>query len=245
MSDLLAAVGTNDTGMSKPPKNTGLLIDLSGGTTCACYYLDGLADKLGTYSVSPRLPDGDRLDKEVLGTLRSLTKMAGREQANDKECAEQHAGWFADGHGRAFVGWTERLTKLPAGMHKDLAVRPLPLAKSNAVNLVYVDMLAVNPNLEGRRRSLAIEFANLAASREVVMESFLTPDPATKNPQYLLPVRKSVMTDDAFLKAAPLYKDIAFVVTDRPKAFRLGSDVRQWLAGAKRPIRDGFVNGDK
>ena len=245
LKELAAVIGENDTGESRPPKGKGLLIDLTGGTTCACYYLDGIADKLSTYSVSPRLPEGDRLDEEVIGTLRLLTKMAGKAQADDQTCVGKHAEWFAAGHGRAFVGWTERLTKLPTEMHKDLAVRPLPLASSNAVNLVYVDMLAVNARLEGQRRSLALEFANLASSREVVMESFLTPDPATKNPQYLLPVRKSIVDDEAFLKAAPMYKDISFVLTERPKAFRLGSDVRQWLAATKKKIRGGIVSTEK
>lgn len=51
ISDLHAALGDNPCLDVKPLKNHGLMIDLSGGTTCGCFYLDAVADKLKSYSV--------------------------------------------------------------------------------------------------------------------------------------------------------------------------------------------------
>lgn len=163
--------------------------------------------------------------------------MAGKNHALCEDCWDKRAPWFGEGYGRAFVGFSERLAKIPANVHKDLSIRPLPLADSDAVNLLFVDSLAINSLAEGRRRELALEFINLACSKSVVAEAFLVKDSETGNPQYLLPVRKSVMSDEQFLKAAPMYAELAPVLANNPRPFRIGPNVRQWLDSTKKLIQ--------
>ena len=242
LKELEQAIGDCGFEGPQPPKNRGLLIDLTGGTTCACFYLDAVADKEKVYSTMPYLPDGEHLDKVALDNLRLLTRMAGKKQATCEECWEKRAAWFGDGFGRAFVGWTERLAKIPSAVHKDIQVRPLPLGDSDAANLLFVDTLAVNSLLEGRRRELALEFVNLAASTGVVLDTILVKDKETGNPQYLLPVRKSVLSDPVLNRAAPLYSEIGVALTNNPRTFRIGANVRQWLTATKSKIKETITN---
>ena len=55
--------------------------------------------------------------------------------------------------------------------------------------------------------------------------------------QYLLPARSSVLRDPALLSAAPLYKDFASIMADRPQAFRMGPEVRRWLEAEKKGLQ--------
>src|SRR5262249_14270968 len=48
--------------VEEPEKNKGLLIDLTGGTDCACLYLDAVSDTTGRYSLRPKLPPATDLD---------------------------------------------------------------------------------------------------------------------------------------------------------------------------------------
>ena len=163
--------------------------------------------------------------------------MAGKAQALYENYEGQRSRWFGEGFGRAYIGWTERLSAIPVEQHQDIAIRSLPLGDSDKVNMLYVDMLAISPTLPKERRKLAIEFANLASSKEVVVESFLVQDPKTKSPQYLLPVRSSVISDPELLKAAPLYAQLVPILTENPRAFRIGERSRAWLASNKSEIR--------
>ena len=241
LQGLFDVLGSNDLGQAWPPKGKGLLIDLTGGTTCAGFYLDAVADAMGTFSITQPLPAADQLDNDAITRLRLLTKMAGPKQATCESCWGQRAPKFAEGCGRALVGWSERLSKMPVDYHSNVKVRPLPLDEKNSINLLYVDTLLVNSTLTGERRKLAIEFANLVASSVVVREAFLVRDEKTKSPQYLLPVRKSVMNDPRLLREAPLYSQLRVAVEKHPRTFRLGADARFWLERVKGTIRTAIT----
>lgn len=223
-----------------PEDGRGLLIDMSGGTDCACLYLDAFEDLSGKYNVRPRLPSALELDTGGLGDLRLLGKMAGKPQALFAEAygaPPKRPAWFGSGKGRALVGYSERLYYIPKGVHAGLRVRDLPMADQNQVNNLFVDMLGVNARLRGRRRTLAIELANLCASKDTLLECLL---PCGDKPsQYLLPVRASVLADPELLSKAPLYKDLGRLLdaSTNPRAFRIGPEYRDWLELNKRLIQ--------
>ena len=223
-----------------PEDNKGLLIDMSGGTDCACLYLDSFADSSGKYSIRPKLPSALDLDIAGLKDLKLLARMAGKPQALFAEAYDappKRPGWFGSGKGRAFVGYSERLYHTPLQSHDKLAVRDLPMADQNLVNILFVDMLGVNANLRGDRRKLAVELANLCATKETVLECLL---PSGDKPsQYLLPVRKSVITNSDLLQKAPLYQDLGRILdpTTNPRTFRIGPEYRDWLDINKRLIQ--------
>lgn len=229
-----------------PEDGKGLLIDLSGGTDCACLYLDAFADISGKYTVRPKLPTALDLDTGGLNDLKLLARMAGKPQALFQEpYAEPPApppppkrpAWFGMGKGRAFVGYSERLYFIPQEKHADLRVRDLPMADANRVNTLFVDMLGVNANLRGERRKLAIELANICAAKATMLDCLM---PAGDKPsQYLLPVRRSVLHDKALRAKAPLYGELAALLDARtnPRAFRIGPEYRDWLNLNKRLIQ--------
>jgi thiamine pyridinylase len=105
-----------------PEDGKGLLIDMSGGTDCACLYLDAFADVSGKYSVRPKLPTAIDLDTGGFNDLRLLARMAGKPQALFPEPyaappkpmpPPKRPAWFGAGKGRAFVGYSERLYFIP------------------------------------------------------------------------------------------------------------------------------------
>lgn len=242
LEDLFTAIGPRQADGEEPDVSKGLIVDLSGGTTCACMYLDAVADLAGSYSPTPRLPGVNGLSPDAIANLQKLTKMAGKSHALLEEWEGKRARWFAEGRGRAFIGWTERLSAMPADRHKDVAVRALPLAADKSINLMFVDVLSINPLLSRERRRLAIEFANLCASKEVVLECFLVTNDATGSAQYLLPVRKSVNDDPRLTKEAPLYGDLIPLLRNSPRALRMNADVRDWLDDTKSVIRERIVS---
>ena len=138
--------------------------------------------------------------------------------------------------GRVLVGYSERLYFMPKEAQGNVRARAMPLAKSNAVNLHFVDLLAVNPLVRGKRRKLALKFINLCTSVETV-KACLMPSAEDKPSQYLLPVRRSVIEDNELVKAAPLYRDLSKAMLDRPVAFRMGPEGRHWLSAERKLIQ--------
>jgi thiamine pyridinylase len=235
---LYKAIGTTSDSLPKPEANKGMLINLRSGMDCACLYLDAVMDSARAYSPSPAMPAANSLDKDALSNLSLLGKMAGRKLGLHKEstAAPDRPRWFAEGLGRVMVGYSERLYFMPKGSHRKVRARAMPMAQTNAVNLLFVDLLAVNPLVRGERRKLALKFINLCTSAETV-RACLMPSAEEKPSQYLLPVRRSVIEDKGLIKAAPLYKDLSAVLLDRPVAFRMGPDGRRWLTSEKKLIQ--------
>jgi thiamine pyridinylase len=243
LRNLFEVIGESDGNQPEPPKGKGLLLDLTGGTTCACLYLDAVSDLIKNYSVVPELPAADQLNEEAVSNLNLLTRMAGKAQVLFENYDGQRARWFADGSGRAFVGFTESLYHIPKSVHEDVRIRSLPLAQDNSVNLFFVDILSISAAISGRRRELALEFANLCASYEVMLGCLLLED-LGRSPQYLLPVRKSLLYDQRLVEAAHLYKDLQPILEDSPKTFRIGIASRDWLRKTKGTIQ-GRITGQR
>jgi thiamine pyridinylase len=237
LGELARLIGDTPDNLDKPEPNRGLLINLRSGTDCACLYLDARMDSSGIYSPTPILSPADSLDEAGLGSLTLLRRMAGKNLGlHEEPKVPDRPKWFAQGLGRVFVGYSERLYFMPKESHAKLRVRELPLAQTNAVNLFFVDLLAVNPLVRGERRKLAMKFINLCASSETVTACLM---PATKDKpsQYLLPVRRSVIENRGLLDVAPLYRDLGEMLCNRAVAFRMGADARRWLGSEKRLIQ--------
>ena len=237
LEDLARLIGDTPDTLENPEPNRGMLINLRSGTDCACLYLDVQMDSSGIYSSSPVLSPADSLEKDGLGSLTLLRRMAGKNLGLHKESdVPDRPKWFAQGFGRVLVGYSERLYFMPKESHAKIHARELPLAKTNAVNLFFVDLLAVNPLVRGERRKLAMTFINLCTSSETVT-ACLMPATDAEPSQYLLPVRRSVIENRELLKAAPLYRDFGEMLCDRPVAFRMGPDARRWLDSERKLIQ--------
>jgi hypothetical protein len=69
------------------------------------------------------------------------------------------------------------------------------------------------------------------------INTFLVRNAKTNSPQYLLPVRKSIMADKQFLREAPLYSLLADIENSDPKPFRIGKGSRKWFEETREAIK--------
>src|SRR5437667_219183 len=81
------------------------LVDLSGGTTDSCLYLEAVQDMSNKYTSNPPLPPANRLEKQAIANLQSLVDLGCKEQVSySSDNSYQRAAWFGAGLGRAAVG---------------------------------------------------------------------------------------------------------------------------------------------
>jgi thiamine pyridinylase len=233
--DIYKRLGNSSDAADCPQANKGMLIDMKGGTTCACLYLNAEEDLAGAYQLFPQLPRADALDAKGTGNVVLLLKMAGRKQALHVDPpVPDRAAWFSQGFGRVYAGYSERLYFMDPASHANVRVRSLPLAKKT-VNLFFVDMLCINTTVRGKRRDLAMKLIDLCTSADVAKACLM---PSNGKPsQYLLPARESLYTDAQLIAAAPLYSDLLAIVKTNPGTFRLGPDGRRWLTTEKPLIQ--------
>ncbi len=223
-----------------PPQGNSLLVDLSGGTTDACLYLETVQEINHKYTPDPPLPSADKLDKQAVTNLQSLVYMGCKEQVEYSSAnSYQRAAWFGAGLGRAAIGFTESMSAM-GDARKTAGFRLMPLANKNDVHLFYIDLVGMNAAVtDPTRKSLALKLANLAASSNVLVAS-IGPTLGYDYPQYLMPVRKSVFT--ALGKDDPIYQRMyELVSTSHPHMFRIGPNSKQWLSANKRAIKQTIL----
>jgi len=226
----------------KSPQNKTLLVDLSGGTTDACLYLETVQDINGRYDPNPPLPSPANLNGKAIGNLHALVNMGCvAPTACSTGVPYQGAVWFGSGKGRATIGFTESLSAM-GDARQTTDFKLMPLADRNDVHLFYVDLVGINASVtDPARRELTIKLANLIASSSVVTASF-GPGQTANYPQYLMPVRKSVF--EALEKNDRLYRQMYGLVKDNnPHMFRIGPASTTWLKTIKGSIRQRILSG--
>ena len=236
LEDIENALGNCTYLEEQPPPGVGLMIDMSGGTTNASYYIEAQQDLAHAYTPTPALPTAEKLDPAVVAQLErvlALASMANATYENDDH-PYQRAAWFADGAGRATVGFTESMSVMGEARDR-VDFKPLPLDGQPDISLFYSDLIGVNSTInDPKEREAAFELANLLASRAYLVASF---GPGSANsPQYLMPVRDSVFQELG--QSFPLYREMRQMVESvQPRLFRLGPSARSWLEGQKSAIR--------
>jgi thiamine pyridinylase len=232
LGDVVRALGTGTYTGLKPPRHTGLLVDLSDPTGDGCLYVDALEDTYGVYTADPPLAwTAGMLDPWALSNVRDLRRMASRTEAGYRSTDQfLRARWFGRGLGRAFVGFAENLSAMGEAGRVAVAFKLLPLSVRGDVSLFYADLAGVSPSVgRGAKRALALELANLVASGEVLTEA-LGPSRTDASPQYVFSVRRSVYK--ALAPRFPLYARMYELIGGEgaePRPFRLGADARHWL----------------
>lgn len=94
--------------------------------------------------------------------------------------------------------------------------------------------VGINAKIAPAKVRLALDFVEVA-TRADVTEAAMRPHPPSATPQYLTPVRKSVLADLA--KGNPLYGAIRYYADGPAAAFRIGPTARAWLAANGAGIR--------
>lgn len=239
LREITQAIGECTYSGLTPPPGTGLMVDLSGGTTDSCLYIEAVEDIYGSYTPEPPLPpEASKVDAWAIHNLWSLLRMASVEQARySGDNPYQRAAWFGEGLGRATIGFTESMSAMGEEGRSKVAFRLMPLSDRTDVSLFYVDLIGINAStVSNNKRALALDLANLMASTEVMVRS-IGPTAGYDDPQYLMPVRHSVFHH--MEQTAPLYGNMyKLVKMSTPRLFRLGPGSRPWLNEMKNQLRN-------
>lgn len=166
--------------------------------------------------------------------------MAGVAQASWSDQVDyQRAVWFNQGSGRAMVGFSEAMSQM-GDILDNVRFKEMPMANAAGFSLFYVDIVGINSTVVGTSdEPWALKLANLISSHDYITDVFENDG----EPQYLYPVRRSVF--ETLGASYPKYADLYDLVQNvNPAAFRLGPDVRTWLADNKSEIRCEILQCD-
>ena len=213
----------------------GILSDLKGTSTLGEWYLTALASRDGTpQHVLDRLADPS-LDGSAVKSLQDLLGLCPAGYCRS-DAFHQRTGFyarlFARGRSRGYIGYSESLHYALGELREscapgdgclredDIAVRALPLDAPGGRRVGWLDALALDARLSGRKKDLAADFVAWATSWEAykIVLTPTAPDP----PRYLLPAR---LGPHGELPEAPLYpafeaafQDRLFLTADRLNA---------------------------
>ncbi len=222
-----------------PPLGIGLMMDFSCKIRNSNYYIELIEGSYGkNITFSKPLKQGllNTLTTTSISLLRQATSLKHALDANIKR-----EELFSKGHGRAFVGYSESLSKLDSKTRQNVGFKHLSFSNNRNARLFYSDIAAINPRVVNKNmKEYAIELVNILTSTK----TFVDATKGTKdNPeaQYLLPVRYK--TFKAMSKQYPLYSDLHKLITDnKPKLFRAGVNVQHWVESNKEYINNQIFN---
>ncbi|MEO1337374.1 MAG: thiamine pyridinylase [Myxococcota bacterium] len=188
-----------------PSERRGLMIDLAGGTTNACLYVDAEARQSGQWPSA--LPTA--INPATVSSLRTLLSLSSYHNATlTPKKGYGRAAKFGAGLGRAVVGYTEAMSAMGQGL-SDVEFKILPLGgDASTPPLFYADIAAVWSG--SAHKALATELVALMTSTEVIVSA--TGATADQGPQYLMPARKSVFS--ALKDKFPIYGRMQKMVDD-------------------------------
>lgn len=218
-----------------PPDRRGLMLDLVGGTTNASLYLDTVHSLTGQYPF-PLPWDKSQLNSTALDNMRKLLTMASYQNGTTSLKDYERASWFSKGWGRAFIGYTESMSKMSEETRKKISFKVMPLSDNHKPPLFYADVIAVNTTTHQRStRNLAVQLANVMAASATMVAS-IGPDSDNPHPQYLMATRPSVF--QTLASTFPIYNDMYDLIEkNHPLMFKVGKQSHQWLTAMKDTIR--------
>ena len=234
---LYGILGDRKTQSVIPDEDEGLLIDLSGTIlTKTVLYLDALMDEQQEYTDYAELPSESSLSAAALKRLHTLWKMGGNEQVSylpEDNDSFIRARWFAEGKGRAFIGYPETMNAM-GDYADDVIVRCFSYGPEKNIPLFYTDMVGIRSGIENEKKELAFELANILISGDVFTRISLPADEGG-SPQYLLTSRRSVY--DRLSAEYPIYGRLKEIVDSEDNhVFRIGAKAREFITAMEEAL---------
>ena len=223
--------------------HNGMMLDISGKTTNATYYVAAQYAMNGTYP----FPTPASINSEVTDRLRTLMTMSSYLNGTNGDLASYQRGiWFGQGYGNSFVGFTESMWGISQGnndkLPTDFGFKPLPLWNAGETTdpVFYVDVIGVNKT-RGNIAN-AKKLAALLGSKDVVVDSSTGKGQTDDVPQYLLLTLKSAY--DALSKSYPVYSEMKTMASSpNIKMFTLSDKLYGWFDDNKSQIRTDIRTG--
>jgi len=235
LNEFYSIIGPSTTTETRPEEGKGLLVDMSEPVARTFYYFNAVMNASNAQTANPSLPPVNHLDTIAIKNLRTIAQMGSYGQVSDSTLLMQRIKWFTEGYGRAMVGWTELLEFFPDDKIQNYKFRIMPLSNNIPDKNAYpLDVVAISAHIDNSLLTAATRLANLMASREILFES-MNGTPETPSPQFLIPVRKSLMRQ--LVSVHPQYIQIANLLDKHPAfPFQLGEGSRKWISVSRRQL---------
>lgn len=243
MTDVVRALGECTYHGDLPPSRTGLMMDFSGGTTNAIYYVKSVESVTATFPVPLPYNEHD-VNMTAMTNLRTILAADSLRNAWYSGESYQRAKWYSQDYGRAYAGFSESLTQLLPAQLASIAMKVMPWSdnsKGLTKPLFYADVIGIHPETREREtEALAIELANIMASTAVIVDSFGAT--SSEGPQYLTPVRQSAMNQLASTYVAYAAIRDAIQAAGCPILLDLGLEARSWISAMKNTIKHMVID---
>ncbi|MFO1432925.1 MAG: extracellular solute-binding protein [Candidatus Competibacteraceae bacterium] len=224
-------------------RHQALFVDFKGKSTLGEWYLTVLSEIQGVDSAQQSIIKSDTLNPEVTKLLNSILNACPDGFCRNIDLHNRtgyYSRAFISGKANAYVGYSESIYY---GIQysidncidtsgclsvSNIAVRKLPSFRDNPVSngLGWVDALAIDSSLTGKKRELAISFINYLTS-EKAYKSILEPE-WMEAPRYLIPARINLEINEA-----PLYKSFLEANSGRETGTLLGLNDKLKSIGKK------------
>lgn len=241
------AITPSDNKHPIPPAGKGLLVDLTGGTTLVCLYLQSIMQQTGRFPQPATIPKSkSEFDKTAIDSLKTIVGIAGDKQAKYVDTSGYtRLTMFLKGYGQAYVGFPEHFYFFPSGEVDNYRFYPLPLAMSTGVSTLpmYADAIGVNKKVDTKKKDEAIKLVQLIAGKALLDTVLTQRDPYDGNPQFLTPVRQTSLDDliTKFTKYPNVYPNVKVWVgkdaKPQPMAFRLEAGYRDKIKKIKADLQ--------
>jgi len=230
LSEVTEAIGTCTFYDRRPQDRTGAMVNFSESQAIAFNYVQSEQERTATFPI--RYPwSREDVNLESVSCLKKIIASSSLENVlYDSDELYVRAEWFGQGSGRAYVGFTESLSRVTPAVAGTLALKRMPWADNPdgiQTPLFYSDLIAVHPaTLVRGTTGLAMELVRIMSSSRVLTDCI---GPYQRQrPQYLMPARISVF--EVLADEWPLYGKIEDMVRSvDPILMNLGPDIRDWL----------------
>lgn len=208
--------------------DSGLLLDKSSLRSRVCMYLQAVIDENQQFTNQPLPIEEGNLSADAVGSLEEIRDMHQINPEGEPEDGGRYyyARRFAEGMGRAYIGYTEAMAVMGENV-SEMDFRLFSMTDEADIPVFYVDAAAVNAKISEEKKAAALDFLNLITSEDTVVRTFMN----YGEPQYLLPARYS--SYDALATEYPIYADLKKIVSvPNAYAFRIKQDWNQYMETA-------------
>ena len=210
--------------------DSGLLLEKHSFTSKIGLYLQALIDEKQSYMDQyPPIKEGE-LSPIATDSLEKMRKMHLTDSEGDLEDESRfyYARKFAEGMGRAYIGYSEAMNEMGESA-SDMDFRLFSMTGDENIPVFYVDAAAINAKISDKKRALALDLLNIITGTDALTRAIAN----DSDPQYLLAARYSIY--DALKSDYPIYKDLKNVASV-PDAFvfRIKPDGNDYLEEAEK-----------
>ncbi|MFN3199731.1 MAG: extracellular solute-binding protein [Bradymonadia bacterium] len=198
-------------------RKRAMFVDFKGKSTLGEWYLTLLSQFEGAKAAEAKIMSGAPLDSRVVELMSQILQSCPAGHCRNDALHDRvgyYARAFVRGEADAYVGYSETLHAAMSEVQQscgptdaclrpeELAVRALPQATIDdaATGIGWVDGLALDAGLKGRKLAVARAFIEFLASDEAY-QMVLEPEWG-ESPRYLIPARRMNV------KGAPLYPQL-------------------------------------